>query len=150
MLSAANQLLHDLRDQLSTCPVDEIPPLEQVRPMQSDDLTNRAMELYARRRRREVHFGLNADLFGEPVWDLLLDLYVNRRRGQGVTVTAACTAACVPATTAIRWISVLVTRGLVQRKPHQSDGRCWLLELTDEAISTVERILLDPLVGWRG
>ena len=61
-----------------------------------------AREFYAGRRRRARY--LSVDLFGEPTWDILLDLYVAAREGRRVPTTSACIGAHVPPTTALRWL----------------------------------------------
>jgi hypothetical protein len=77
-----------------------------------------AREFYNARRRRHKH--LPADLFGEPTWDILLDLYVAGRENRRVPTTSACIGAHVPPTTALRWLRILEARGLVER---EDDGR---------------------------
>lgn len=90
-----------------------------------------ARRAYADRRRRDHLF--DADLFGEPAWDLLLDLFVATREGRPVSVTSACIAANVPTTTALRWISALEAKGLVVRENDPRDARRALLRLTETA-----------------
>lgn len=93
---------------------------------------------------------LPEDLFGEPGWDLLLDLYVHRRRGKRISVTSACTAAGVPPTTALRWIGDLVDRGFIEREDDKADRRRALLSLTDAGERDVTRALVKAFEILRG
>ena len=63
------------------------------------------------RREREKFFP--ADLFSEPGWDMLLDLFVQRVAGKPVHVTSAIIAGAAPPTTSLRWLAVLERHGLV-------------------------------------
>jgi DNA-binding MarR family transcriptional regulator len=83
---------------------------------------------YLARRRRESLFG--SDLFSDPAWDVLLDLFVAQGEGRRVSVKSACIAAAAPQTTALRYINRLIEAGLVERSPHPTDRRSCLLELT--------------------
>jgi DNA-binding MarR family transcriptional regulator len=73
---------------------------------------------------------LPADLFGEGGWAILLDLFVSERKGRPISVSSACIASQVPATTALRYIAALIEYGLVERTDNQADRRVRLLSLT--------------------
>lgn len=88
-------------------------------------------ELIRQRRGREVI--APATLFSDPAWDILLDLTAARMEGQSVSISSACVAANVPATTALRWINLLVDKGLLVRKPERLDGRRATVTTTDGA-----------------
>jgi hypothetical protein len=98
-----------------------------------------ARECYAGRRRRARY--LSADLFGEPTWDILLDLYVAAREGRRVPTTSACIGAHVPPTTALRWLRILETRGLVGREEDGRDGRRTFVKLTARGEAVMEAFL---------
>src|ERR1700712_4343686 len=51
-------------------PTHPSPHLSEIR----DTSVASAVEIYRFRRRRDAAFGADADLFGEPAWDILLDL----------------------------------------------------------------------------
>ena len=78
------------------------------------DLLALARGIYRDRRARETFFDKQR-IFGEPAWDVLLDLYIASFHNTNVTVTSACAAANVPVTTALRWLSLLEADGLVVR-----------------------------------
>jgi len=98
-----------------------------------------AREIYAERRRR--HKYLPADLFGEPTWDILLDLYIAHREDRRVPTTSSCIGAHVPPTTALRWLRILETRGLVEREDDGRDGRRTFVRLTHRGTVAVDACL---------
>lgn len=95
-----------------------------------------ARETYAIRRRRDRH--LPGDLFGEPTWDILLDLYVATREGRPVPTTSACIGADVPPTTALRWLRILEARGLVEREEDGRDGRRTFVRLSAQGLAAMD------------
>ena len=92
------------------------------------------------RRLRKSHF--DADLFADPAWDMLLDLFIQRSVGQRVAITSACIASSVPSTTALRWIAQLESRGLLFREEDPSDGRRAFVGLTRKGELAVTRYLI--------
>jgi hypothetical protein len=87
--------------------------------------------LIRQRQRRSAAFG--ADLFADPVWDMMLDLLAARFEGRAVRTSSLCIAAGVPSTTALRWIRELTERGLFVRGADPLDGRGVLIELSGDA-----------------
>ena len=118
---------------------------EGPRKIPEQSLTAVAENLYRFRRRRDAlmtaQFG--TDIFADPAWDIILDLYIHNSKHQDVCVTSACAAAMVPITTALRYITVLSDRGMIERSKNQKDGRSYLLRLSPEAIHIVETLLTD-------
>lgn len=93
------------------------------------DFLKLAKRAYRCRRQREVLFG--SQLFADPAWDVLLDLFIAAQENRRVSVKSACVAASVPSTTALRYIGQLVEQGLVERQAHPTDSRSTHLTLTD-------------------
>jgi hypothetical protein len=91
--------------------------------------------LTARRRRDEL-LGLN--LFADPAWDMLLDLYASAAEGLDISVSSACLASAVPSTTALGWLIKLEQRGLVCRRRDPADGRRTFLNLSPSAATAIE------------
>ena len=85
---------------------------------------------------REQYFP--ADMFADPAWDMLLDLYAARLDRQPVSVSSLCIAAAVPATTALRWIKTMTDAGLFVREADPNDGRRIFIALADGAFSGME------------
>jgi len=96
--------------------------------------------MQAMRRRRDSLFG--RDLFGEPAWDILLDLYVAEQSGRPLALSTVGSLAGVPQTTAFRWMTQLIERGLIVRKADPNDARRGLIRLSDTG-----RTLLEELFG---
>lgn len=96
-----------------------------------------AREAYARRRERAVIFG-NAELFGEPAWDILLDLYVAHAEGKTVSVSSACIGSAAPPTTGLRWLGVLSDQGLIVREHDPEDQRRVLVRLSDTGLAAMD------------
>lgn len=97
------------------------------------------------RRQREEAFP--SGLFADPAWDVLLDLFACANEEKAVTVTDACIAANVPATTALRWVSKLEDCGLLRRSIDPGDGRRIHLELTAHADELIARWLQSTFAG---
>jgi hypothetical protein len=74
-----------------------------------------ARKTFADRRRRSQIAG-TGDLFGEPAWDILLNLFIAGCEGRRLSVAALCSDAGAPESTALRWIAVLERRGLIVRE----------------------------------
>lgn len=98
-----------------------------------------AQKLIKARSSRAKYFP--AELFGEPAWNILLDLYVCKARGQRITITSSCIASGVPPTTAIRYINLLVSMGLLTKSVSTADLRATYLELTGEAENLMDKFL---------
>lgn len=87
------------------------------------------------RRAREQFF--SAELFADPAWDMMLDLYAARLERNRVAVSSLCIAAAVPATTALRWIKSLTAAGLFERQDDLHDKRRIFVTLSDGALSAM-------------
>lgn len=64
-----------------------------------------------------------AELFGEPAWDMLLDLFIHEADARPVSTSSACIASGLPMTSALRLLQNLCDAGLVTREPDREDGR---------------------------
>lgn len=100
-----------------------------------------ARKRYRERRIRARYFPPR--LFAEPVWDILLDLFIARHQNLTITVSSACIAADVPVTTALRHIAWLVEDGWVIRSPHPSDARSSVVGLTPDGDRAMRAYLDD-------
>lgn len=86
------------------------------------------------RRDRDRHFP--AEIFADPVWDMLLDLMAARLEGKRVPVSSLCIAAAVP-TTALRWVRSLTEAGLLDRRTDPSDARRSYVGLAEPAVAAM-------------
>lgn len=80
-------------------------------------------------------------LFSDPAWDILLELFALRCEGSRISVSKLSVAANVPCTTALRWLDKLESDGLAVRTNDPSDGRRVWIELSDLGFSRVARFL---------
>ncbi|WP_086617154.1 MarR family transcriptional regulator [Erythrobacter tepidarius] len=92
-------------------------------------------QVIANRQARARFF--DAELFGDPAWDMLLDLTAAHGEGVQVSVTSLCIAAGVPATTALRWLTQMVETGLFVRVPDPSDRRRAFIALSDRSLTAM-------------
>lgn len=81
------------------------------------------------------------DLFADPAWHILLDLFAAAAEGKIVSVTSVCMAARVPATTALRWIRHLEARGLIERTPDENDARRAFVKISAESFANMAAYL---------
>lgn len=88
------------------------------------------------RRLRDQFFA--PDLFADPAWDMLLDLFAARLEGGHVSVSSLCIASAVPPTTALRWITTLSDAGLVARQDDPADKRRAFIVLTARAVAGMQ------------
>jgi len=129
-----------LRDAASGVVGDDAPD-EQSRPSlprSGRQHLSLARKFYALRRRRTAIFG-NPDLFGEPAWDILLDLYIAQADGKSVSVSSACIGSAAPATTGLRWLGVLADTGLIVRENDADDHRRVMVRLSAHGMAAMER-----------
>jgi len=110
---------------------------------QEADLLERVRIIAERRVERYQY--LPAEMFGEPAWDMLLDLYLASGDGKSISVSSACIASRAPATTALRWLRRMEQLGLVARVNDDNDRRRVYVTITDAA----KRALADWLLSIR-
>lgn len=126
-----------------TVPSEPVFPLADHRAAVDTDHESLAKLAVAMLRIRRLRADYLPDqLFGEPAWDMLLDLYVHRCQNERISITSACIAAAVPSTTALRWITELIEKGLAQREEDEHDRRRAFLRLTDKGAESVAQTLL--------
>lgn len=94
------------------------------------------------RRSRDAAF--EAELFGEPAWDMMLELLLARLERRPVSVSKLSLLAGVPQTTALRWIATLGAQGILERTPDPCNGRRIIVSLTDSSAGRLTR-LLEPM-----
>lgn len=92
----------------------------------------------ARRARTKI---FDSDLFGEPAWDMMLDMFRQTVWGRTVIVKGACIGAAVPITTGLRWIDILIERGWLERTADPNDKRRQTLALTGDGYARIRKCL---------
>jgi len=93
-------------------------------------------ELKSIRRDRSTYFP--DELFSDPCWEMLLDLYDARLGAEEVTVTSLGAASGVPLTTALRRMEALQKHGLIDRVEDSDDKRRTIMKLTEHGLRAVE------------
>jgi hypothetical protein len=147
-LQEAASLYHPVADELMAIAMrlrdaaesgHAVPSAASARPPRSagNHLTL-ARKAYSLRRKRASLFG-NPDLFGEPAWDILLDLFIAQCEGKQVSVSSACIGSASPPTTGLRWLGVLADEGLIVRENDPADHRRVLVRLTPAGTAAMER-----------
>jgi len=104
-----------------------------------------AEQMYLERRKRDELFQIPC-LFGEPAWDMLLDLLIARERSIKLSVSAVTQGSGSPATTALRYVSVLEKVGLIERATDQNDARRSWVRLSDHGFKMMT-LFLDVTSG---
>jgi DNA-binding MarR family transcriptional regulator len=94
--------------------------------------------LRARGRRAEV-FGI--DLFRDPAWDILLDLYVHAGESGALMISALCHSSCVPPTTALRYVHKLVKAGILLSEDDTQDQRRTMVRLAPHVSERMDQVL---------
>jgi len=115
-------------------------------PPSQDRIAAPLVRAILRARRLRAQY-LDADLFADPAWDMMLDLLAARLEGRDVSISSLCVAAAVPSTTALRWIGCLCERGVFVRSDDQSDGRRVFISLADAAAERLTSYLLAAHCG---
>lgn len=76
-----------------------------------------------------------------PAWDIMLDLFVANHQQKTVSVSSATIGAACPATTGLRWLSVLGQLGLIVRSNDPTDKRRAIVSLTEDGWNKTSRAL---------
>ena len=117
------------------------PPQAQV-PRDLPEVSIETVRAVVRARRlRDRYF--TPDLFADPAWDMLLDLFQAEITRLRVPVSSLCIAAAVPATTALRWLKTMVEDGLFVRRADPHDGRRVFVELAPQTSDAMRRYFAD-------
>lgn len=125
-----------LREQLGSGRlVDQISGPADVRAPEQQVSERQVRDVLKLRRNRDRFF--DSELFADPAWDILLELYAAALAQLRVSVTSLCCGAAVPATTALRWINHLEEKGLITRRPDPIDGRRHFLMLSKEGMEAM-------------
>lgn len=106
-----------------------------------------AARRYAKLRRRRDHY-FPVDVFADPAWDIIIDLFAAGVEGKAVSITSACIAANVPATTALRWLTQLERAGMIERFSDAKDRRRAFVRLAQVAEQGVADWLSLMLATW--
>lgn len=132
--------LRDLADRLeSTGAVDDrTQPVQH--PAQKPERKDYLLKVRAIRAERSARRQIFGDtLVEDPAWAIMLELFEAHHAQRACCIKSACLASEVPATTALRYLSMMESIGVVERRPDQCDRRRILLGLTDKGLRKLHR-----------
>ena len=109
-------------------------------PSEGDMLRKDAARLLARRKLRNQLF--DANLFGEPAWDILLSLYVIHNERRRLSIRNLAQYCDLPLTTTQRWLDYLAQREFIARLPSPTDHRVVYIELADKGRARMDNYFL--------
>lgn len=74
------------------------------------------------------------DLFGEPAWDMILDLFVHEDDRKPMAMSSICVSAGIPFSSAMRLAQKLCDADILQRVPDTFDGRRINLRIAPDVV----------------
>lgn len=84
-----------------------------------------------RRLLRDQLFGA-PKLFGDPAWEMLIDIFVHECEGEPLPLSSVCITPSIPMTSALRLCQKLCRAGIISRIRDPRDGRRSFVRLTPE------------------
>jgi DNA-binding MarR family transcriptional regulator len=113
-------------------------PSERAGSWDGDKLASeeRVRSVLASRRLREAVIG--RELFADPAWDMLLELYAAYLAQRRISVSELVLASAVPGTTALRWIDKLESAGIATRANDPLHGRRVWVEISSDAAGRMD------------
>ncbi|KFG89446.1 DNA repair protein RadC [Sphingobium herbicidovorans NBRC 16415] len=96
------------------------------------DRACRNAETVLRRRILRRQLVGSAELFGEPAWDMLIDLFIHECKGQQLSMSSLCATAGIPTSSAMKLAQRLCEAGILERTPDLFDGRRTLMKIAPE------------------
>jgi DNA-binding MarR family transcriptional regulator len=121
--------------------------IEQLRSLLSPSHRRRPVELgedhilsiLIARRGRDALFGAN--LFSDPAWDILLELYAATLGKRSMSPAELSRAINTPASTTGRWLSALEACALIESRSDAILGPGTWIRLTDEGASKIKQLV---------
>lgn len=131
---------HDGQDAPHPLQFDDVTEGQEAALDSAEAIASLRRLIRARRLRERFFEGAR---FGEPAWDILLDLSLAWFEGKAVSVSSVCIASGVPMTTAMRWINEMIDAGLIDRWIDPTDGRRNLVQIAPATRQAMVRYLLE-------
>lgn len=82
----------------------------------------------------------DAELFADPAWDILLDLYGLELRQVRVKTSCVGLESGIPPPTRLRWLKASEHRGLIRRQSDPTDNRIVFISLSPAAIGIMDAL----------
>jgi len=125
--------------------------LQQVFPCSNSNephvLLKQVSWLIGARRKRATYIA--SELFGEPAWDILLELLRAELAYERLSVSSVCGAAGLSPSTGLRWLDALEHHGLVLRQADGRDASSTFAFLSPDTSDALRRYFID-VVGTMG
>jgi DNA-binding MarR family transcriptional regulator len=128
----------EIRDRLHHLIGDLDDTAETLPPVGDPATADRVRRILKARRARDGLF--DGDLFADPAWDILLELYEAELSNRRLSISSLCIGAAVPPTTALRWIKSLEQRGLLVRRDDLHDRRRVFAHLSDAGLKRMDEL----------
>jgi DNA-binding MarR family transcriptional regulator len=141
-ITRLGQRLNSITHSATTLPIlSELddPVLDQEPSLDVANTVSVLRRIIRERRVRERFF--KEARFGEPAWDIILDLTLAWFEGKTVAVSSLCIASGVPMSTAMRWINEMIEVGLIDRWIDPTDGRRNLMQVSPNTRDAMLRYL---------
>lgn len=106
------------------------PPPPRSAPDTSVALAN-AETLVHRRLLRQQLIGAS-ELFGDPAWEMLVDLFIHECKGKDLSISSLCVTPTIPMSSALRLAQKLCDAGILRRVADPFDGRRSIIKLEPE------------------
>lgn len=136
-LDAAQRILDEIRV-TSGCETFGPPlPASNQRLKVAVDAATRAV----RDRKARTKFVGSNEIFGEPAWDILLDLFIRQADEKQVSARGAIIESGAGPSTVVRWLSLLEQNDLIQTVPDPDDSKHRLIQLTPAGFEGMLRYL---------
>lgn len=136
-LDAAQALLDEIR---ITSGCRAFSPIATSAPRRMETAIETATRARDERRIRRDFIGSD-ELFGEPAWDLLLDLFIRQTNDEDNSIMSARINADTPTSTIMRWLDVLESTGLAQSHTDPANLEHRLIQLTSAGYAGMLRYL---------
>ncbi len=82
------------------------------------------------------------ELFGDPAWEMLVDLFIRECERRPISVSALCVTPSIPMSSAVRLCQKLSDAGLILRIPDLYDGRRTFVRLSPETSRRIRAYFL--------
>lgn len=123
-LDAAQAILDEMRITIGRGSFDTSKNSASNRVKAASQIALRA----SRERQKRTNYVGNHEIFGEPAWDILLDLFIRQTKDEKISLRAANSNA--PASTAVRWLRILEQNGLISLQIDEADDERLVFYLT--------------------
>jgi len=136
IIVTATHLHHLIRDRRSGArrvkPASFILRSDAAPEDEANDRACRNAETVLRRRILRRQLVGSPELFGEPAWDMLIDLFIHACKGQQLSMSSLCATAGIPTSSAMKLAQRLCEAGILERTPDIFDGRRTLMKIAPE------------------